>query len=146
MEMTERQQQIVTIARKWMGTPYHHRAAVLGAGVDCVGLIHAICQELGVIPDGWVMPDYAPSGFGDLLITLLGDLLVEIPIENALPGDVLVLTVHGSPAHLAIKTDVGILHVAGWLKKVVEYHIRPFEEQSICRAYRIPEVTHEPGS
>lgn len=39
--MTEVEQRaaVVAEARRWLGTPYHHRASVLGAGVDCALLI-----------------------------------------------------------------------------------------------------------
>jgi cell wall-associated NlpC family hydrolase len=30
---------VVESARRWLGTPYHHRAAVLGVGVDCAQLV-----------------------------------------------------------------------------------------------------------
>lgn len=30
---------VVREARRWLGTPYHHRAAVLGVGVDCAQLV-----------------------------------------------------------------------------------------------------------
>ena len=31
--------EIVAAAREWVGTPYRHRAATLGAGCDCLGLL-----------------------------------------------------------------------------------------------------------
>jgi cell wall-associated NlpC family hydrolase len=30
---------VVESSRRWLGTPYHHRASVLGAGVDCAQLV-----------------------------------------------------------------------------------------------------------
>lgn len=38
--------QIVTAARGWIGTPYHHQAATCGAGSDCLGLIRGIWREV----------------------------------------------------------------------------------------------------
>ncbi|MEX0339965.1 MAG: peptidase [Arenibacterium sp.] len=38
--------QIVTLARAWVGTPYAHQASVKGVGTDCLGLIRGIWREL----------------------------------------------------------------------------------------------------
>ncbi|GHA29280.1 peptidase [Devosia pacifica] len=37
---------VVTIARRWLGTPYRHRAATRGAGCDCLGLLRGVWREL----------------------------------------------------------------------------------------------------
>ena len=39
---------IVTQARTWIGTPYHHAAAVKGVGSDCTGLLIGVARELGI--------------------------------------------------------------------------------------------------
>jgi NlpC/P60 family putative phage cell wall peptidase len=33
-------------ARPWLGTPYRHRAATIGAGCDCLGLIRGVWRTL----------------------------------------------------------------------------------------------------
>ena len=33
---------IVTLARAWIGMPYHHQASARGVGTDCIGLIRGI--------------------------------------------------------------------------------------------------------
>ncbi|MFO8126987.1 peptidase [Yoonia sp.] len=35
-------QQVVDIARSWLGTPYLHQASVQGVGCDCLGLLRGI--------------------------------------------------------------------------------------------------------
>lgn len=37
---------VVTAARRWIGTPYRHRAATRGAGCDCLGLVRGVWREL----------------------------------------------------------------------------------------------------
>jgi NlpC/P60 family putative phage cell wall peptidase len=37
---------IVAAARAWVGTPYRHRAATLGAGCDCLGLIVGVWRAV----------------------------------------------------------------------------------------------------
>jgi NlpC/P60 family putative phage cell wall peptidase len=36
----------VTIARRWIGTPYRHQGAQQGVGCDCLGLIRGVWREL----------------------------------------------------------------------------------------------------
>lgn len=38
--------EIVESARAWLGTPYRHRAATLGAGCDCLGLLRGVWRTL----------------------------------------------------------------------------------------------------
>ena len=43
-------------ARAWVGTPFHHAARVLGAGVDCGQLLAAVYRpesEVGTYPADW---------------------------------------------------------------------------------------------
>jgi len=37
---------IVAAARAWLGTPYRHQAATLGAGCDCLGLLRGVWRTL----------------------------------------------------------------------------------------------------
>jgi NlpC/P60 family putative phage cell wall peptidase len=37
---------VVGAARAWLGTPYRHRAATIGAGCDCLGLIRGVWRTL----------------------------------------------------------------------------------------------------
>ncbi|WP_018610256.1 C40 family peptidase [Uliginosibacterium gangwonense] len=43
---------IVAEATKWLGTPYHHHARIMGAGVDCAQLLYGVFVEgLGLVPE-----------------------------------------------------------------------------------------------
>jgi NlpC/P60 family putative phage cell wall peptidase len=37
---------IITAARGWIGTPYCHQASLKGEGTDCLGLVRGIWREL----------------------------------------------------------------------------------------------------
>jgi len=43
--------QVVIEARSWIGTPYHRRAAIKGAGVDCGMLPYAVLRKFDLIPE-----------------------------------------------------------------------------------------------
>ena len=52
---------VVSAARSWLGTPYHHRARVKGAGTDCGMILIAVFSEAGLIEDfdaGEYSPDW----------------------------------------------------------------------------------------
>ena len=52
--------EIANAARAWIGTPYRHQAATLGAGCDCLGLMRGVWRALfGDEP--MVMPNYRPD-------------------------------------------------------------------------------------
>ncbi|WP_138465175.1 NlpC/P60 family protein [Poseidonocella sp. HB161398] len=39
-------QDVVALARGWIGTPYRHQCSTRGAGTDCLGLIRGLWREL----------------------------------------------------------------------------------------------------
>lgn len=52
--------EVVSIARRWCGTPYLHQASNQGVGTDCLGLIRGVWRELyGTEPE--VAPPYTPD-------------------------------------------------------------------------------------
>ena len=48
---------VVSAARQWLGTPYRHQAATLGAGCDCLGLLRGVWRTL-YDDEPMVMPPY----------------------------------------------------------------------------------------
>jgi len=52
--------QIVSVARLWIGTPYRHQASQRGAGTDCLGLLRGVWREVcGQEPV--IIPAYTPD-------------------------------------------------------------------------------------
>lgn len=39
------QEHLVSIARSWLGTKYHHQASVKGVGCDCLGFVRGVYRE-----------------------------------------------------------------------------------------------------
>ena len=81
---------ILTEARRWIGTPYHHRASLRGVGTDCLGLVRGIWRELyGDEPEP--LPDYTrdwaeATGRETLRAAALRHL---IPVKTPTPADIL---------------------------------------------------------
>ncbi len=86
--------QVVTAARGWLGTPYHHQAAVKGAGCDCLGLIRGVYAEV-MAREPETPPAYSRDwaemrGEETLLVAARRHLREVPPWQDIFPGDVLV--------------------------------------------------------
>ncbi|MGV1013714.1 MAG: NlpC/P60 family protein [Methyloceanibacter sp.] len=85
---------IVSCARGFIGTPYHHQASRKGVGCDCLGLIRGVWRELyGPEPES--MPPYTrdwgnATGSETLLEVASRHLIGLTEVSEARPGDVLV--------------------------------------------------------
>lgn len=54
--------EVVSVAKSWLGTPYHPGARVKGYGVDCAMLLAEVYQEAGLLDR--VEPGFYPRDFG----------------------------------------------------------------------------------
>jgi NlpC/P60 family putative phage cell wall peptidase len=101
---------IVSEARRWIGTPYRHQASVRGAGADCLGLVRGVWRALhGDEPEA--VPPYSmdwsePQGEERLWAAALRHLT---PVGTASPGDVLLFRMRAGAVakHLGILSDGG---------------------------------------
>lgn len=60
MHLTQEQREaVVRAAKDWIGTPYHHKAAVKKAGADCAMFPVAVFKECGIIPVDYHPPEYS---------------------------------------------------------------------------------------
>jgi len=108
-------QQIVAEARRWIGTPYRHQSARLGAGADCLGLVRGVWRTLyGSEPEA--VPAYTldwaePQG-DEVLWAAAGRHLAGVPLAQMAAGDVILFRMReGSVAkHLGILTGAGFVH------------------------------------
>src|SRR5262245_14718544 len=86
---------VISLARTWLGTPYHHQASLKGVGCDCIGLVRGIWRELyGAEAEARALPaytrDWAEAQGRETLLEAARRHLVEIPHFTAQAGDVLV--------------------------------------------------------
>lgn len=51
MSEAEQREKVLSVARQWLGTPWHHRARLQGAGVDCAQLLIAVYSAAGLFPE-----------------------------------------------------------------------------------------------
>jgi cell wall-associated NlpC family hydrolase len=90
----------------WLNTPWQHRQAVKGAGVDCALLIKHVYLNCGLVPDFPVMK-YSSQWYlhhsEEVLKSVVERFAVEV--SEALPGDVVLYRVGRCLAHAAIVVE-----------------------------------------
>lgn len=111
---------IVAQARTWLGTPFLHGQAAKGLGVDCGQFVVGVGRDLGLaIPD---LPAYSESPDSGIFVEYLNAWCERV--HERQPGDILWLSFAGEPRHVAISTDIGMIHAwAGGPRKVCEHRI-----------------------
>lgn len=134
-------------ALDWIGTPYQHQASVKGSGCDCLGLVRGIWRSLyGAEPEA-VAPyraDWAETGGDERLLEAARRWLVEVPLEDARPGDVMLfrMTPQAAVKHCAVLSGVGptsrIVH-AYWGRAVVESWLSEWWRARLVAAFAFPE-------
>lgn len=99
---------VLAQARDWLGTPYHHCAAVKGAGVDCLMILCAVFSTAGLVP--WVDPrpyatDWMLHNGEEVYLAGLEKYATRLadgePIE---PGDVITFRFGRTYSHAGIVT------------------------------------------
>lgn len=139
--------QEVAIARRWLGTPYVHQAAVEGAGSDCLGLIRGIWREMhGAEPEAppAYTGDWAECGGAETLwLAAARHLLPVAPDAPMAAGQVLLFRMRQG----AIAKHLGLLSVDGAQPRfihaytyhgVIESPLTPPWQGRIVARFRFP--------
>lgn len=107
--MTEAAERALVCERAlaWLRTPYHHRARIIGVGVDCAQLPAAVYEEAGLIPH--IAPKYSGQWFlhhdAELYLEWVRPYAREIAREEARPGDLGIWRFGRTYSHGAIIID-----------------------------------------
>lgn len=99
---------VIESARDWIGTPFHDKAAIKGAGVDCGYFPYAVYKECGLLPADFVMPDYSPQFWCHRGEEIYVDGLLRagfIEVKTPQPADVIISKYGRVFSHGAIILD-----------------------------------------
>lgn len=124
--------EIVAATRAWLGTPYRHQAATLGAGCDCLGLLRGVWRTLyGDEPV--VVPAYRADWRDTLHREQLRAVAARLlrPAEHAAAGQVLLFRLGRVPRHCGVSVGadrfihaqegLGVIEAnltEGWAKRI----------------------------
>lgn len=147
--------QVLSEARSWIGTPYHHQQSIKGVGVDCVGLVRGVCANLGMCPNDMTQLEgatpylgYSRSPDGRKLAAAFEQFTTPIEIEDAQPGDIFMLRWRTFPQHVGFFANYqhggfSIIHALGMSDgrgRVTEHRLDERTMKKITAAYRLPGV------
>lgn len=135
----------MTVARTFIGTPYHHAAAAKGIGCDCLGLVRGVWRDIhGAEPER--VPAYGPVWLSGETIERLAEgarrHFHEIAPRDAGPGDVLLFRWRqGQPArHVAILSFAGRMIHAQEGVAVSEVVLGSWWRRRLAFSFRFPGV------
>lgn len=102
--LSDLRQRLLAEAQTWEGTPFAWQQSAKGQGCDCKGLIAGIARNAGLpegqSPEALMIGDYrgrVPTGELRRGLLHLFD-----KVDEAQPGDVLLIKFRGKPQHLAL--------------------------------------------
>ncbi|WP_018935646.1 MULTISPECIES: C40 family peptidase [unclassified Thioalkalivibrio] len=132
----------VAEARKWLGTRWRHQGRG-PAGVDCLGLVVMVADALGLPHHD--RTDYGRRPEGTRLMRELDRLLPRVHLQDASPGDVLVIAERAQTLHVGIQSEKRgaphIIHAHAHRRKVIEEPlVSPWAER-VVGVFRL-EVKH----
>ena len=139
-------QAIITAARSWVGTCFHHqgrckRTAAHNGGVDCIGLLVGVAQEIGFpVQDE---TDYSRHPQGSRLADVLRHYLQPIALTEVRGGDVLLFTFEKDPQHVGIVSELsggelGLIHAYREARGVVEHRLDNHWWKKAIAAFSFP--------
>lgn len=129
-------QKIIAAARSYRGCRYHHQGRTR-AGIDCAGLLVCVARDVGIAVDG-DQSGYSRTPDGASLKQALDSF--GTPVDAFQPGDFLLMRFDAQPQHIAIVTDVGIIHSYLSARRVVEHGLSDDWRARIVQAYAFPGV------
>jgi NlpC/P60 family putative phage cell wall peptidase len=110
----EERKRILIEARKWIGTPYHHKGRVLGAGVDCGGLIYEVYKKflpLKPFPTNYAA-DWALHRGDELYLDFIAEYVLERPVAQS--ADIVLFQYGRCFSHAGIITESNtVVHAWG---------------------------------
>ena len=150
--MTNLNSTIVTQARTWLGTKYHHQGRLkkstqtLG-GVDCIGLVIGVINELSICDDKGCLlskhdqTDYSMHPEGSKLVDAIAEHMDLVQPSEMQVGDVLLFKFWKDPQHVGILSEYptggfGLIHCNSTSNTVVEQPLNDTWKKMITHVYR----------
>lgn len=137
---------IVAVARSWLGTPYHHQASIKQVGTDCLGLVRGVYRELyGKEPEKIpsYSPDWAEASGVETMLEGANRHLKRVAVTDVEPGDVLIFRFRrGTLAkHAGILSGKSRMIHALEGARVSEIYLGTWWWRRIAAAFRYPRVS-----
>lgn len=130
---------VVDEARSWVGAPFRHQGRSRH-GVDCVGLIIVVLQELKLIEKNFEIINYGRLPSGELIKRAMQHCT---PLPRPCAGSMCVIAWTRLAAHVAIATPDTLIHSYESVGKVVEHGYRGRWNKLTHSVWALPGVAYE---
>lgn len=136
-------QALIATCRTWIGVPWRHQGRSR-QGVDCVGIF--ACVALGLGRHIQIPKNYTHDPDPTVLLAHMHQYFDEVPVADMQPGDFLLMRFldrnqRMSKRHIALKTNLGILHAAATYRKVTEHTLDDEWFNRIEQVFRMRRAT-----
>ena len=130
---------ILSLARECIGTPFLNQGRTPGHGLDCAGVVLYPGNKLGLI--NFDYKGYGNQPIPKIMYKFLKENSTEISLRDIKPADVIWFKFTNDLQHLAIYTGRNIIHsVSRGPRKVVEHGYRFPWPQRAVKAFRYPGI------
>ena len=138
-------QEVVSSARSWLDTPFHHQGRCKGVGVDCIGLVLGVARELALVPPDFEITGYARNPDGVSLMAHAERHMQPLPFAQMQAGDVVVVRFDRDPQHFGVLGNylhggLSIIHAAGAVGRVIETRLMFSAAMRFVAAFQLPGV------
>lgn len=128
--MPVRRDDIVAEARAWLDTPWRHQGRTREHGIDCAGLVVKVAHGLDL--SAYDTTNYQRNARDDAFVCHFRENMIEKPVRDRQPGDVLLFRDHVFSCHSGIMTmkkgKPHFIHAYARYRKVTE---QPLDEEWI---------------
>jgi cell wall-associated NlpC family hydrolase len=125
--------EVIDVAKAFLGSPFHHAGRNPKVGIDCAGLIIAVGDVVGCHITGPL--DYQPRGDFSAMMSELSAQLAKTDRPDNTPGNIISISSRLAAAHCAIVIDHGrIIHAIQGRGTVIDSFAR--YEKHITGAWR----------
>lgn len=132
--------EFIEAARQYKGVKFIHQGRS-NRGVDCVGLVVLAMKDTGIpVVD---VTDYNQEPDPKRMLEIITPYLIEKPISERQPGDLLWMKFVKQPQHIAIVTDKGIIHSYSVVGKVIEHGLNKVWLRRAVKCFSVRGVSCE---
>lgn len=138
--------EVILAAEKWIDTPYHHHARVMGAGVDCAQLLVAVALDVGMLDArrAQLVPNYPPEWHlhnrEEHLLEYM-ELMGCVETSTPMAGDIMCFKFGRTCSHVGILVSpTQFIHACLRSGKVVVNSLNGDWEQRWVKTYRFPGI------
>lgn len=145
-----KRKEVIEHARSYVDTPFHAKGRVRGLGIDCVGLILCVAEDLNlkdIIGAPLLRTDYtqySDQPVGRFVQDRCRERLQLKSTSEMKPGDVVTMRIPIEPCHVGIISEhngtLYLIHAYSGTKKCVEHILDAAWRRRIVCVFQFPEL------